>query len=157
MTTFLTRNNRPMEKISINTGTATVAVFDLAAIRHRVSDSPDWWSIVKDEIQEINDGNIAFFGMGQDGSYRITIVDDIVRDFGALYLGFPSGQVFVGAGEDTTGGDLEPDGTDAIQGAVLNFKPGSYLIKYKKTGIVLELAFSPSEKRSNQFEDSIRL
>ena len=146
-----------IQEFTINTDTATVAVFDLAAIRHRISDSPDWWSIVKDEVQEVNDGNIAFLGLGQDGSYRIVIVDDLVGGFGMLHLGFPSGQVFIGAGEDTTGGDLEPDGSGAIQVAVLNFKPGSYLMKYKKTENVLELAFSLSEKTSNQLKDSIRL
>jgi len=145
------------QKFTIVTDTATVAIFDLAAIRHRMSDTPDWWSIVEDEIQEINEGNIAFLGLGQDGSYKIAIVDDIAADFGVLYLGFPSGQVFVGAGEDTTGGDLEPDGSDAIQGVVVDFKPGSYLMKYKKTGDVLELAFQSSMKKTNDLTDSIRI
>ncbi|MDB5979609.1 MAG: hypothetical protein JWQ69_624 [Pseudomonas sp.] len=146
-----------VQEFTIDTDTATIAVFDLAAIRHRISDTPDWWSIIKDEVQEVNYGNIAFWGVGQDGSYRIIIAEDIAEGFGALNLGFPSGQVFIGAGEDTTGGDLEPDGSDAIQGSVVSFKPGNYLLKYKKTGSILELAFSPSKERNNQLEDSIRL
>ena len=144
-------------EFSIFTDTATVAIFDLAAIRHRISDTPDWWSIVEDELQETNAGNVAFLGVGQDGSYKIAIVDDIAAGFGVLHLGFPSGQVFVGAGEDTTGGDLEPDGSDSIQGIVVGLEPGSYLMKYKKTGSVLELAFQASIKKSNELTDSIRL
>jgi hypothetical protein len=145
------------QEFSIFTDTATVAIFDLAAIKHRMSDTPDWWGIVEDELQEINEGNVAFLGVGQDGSYKIAIVDDIAANFGVLHLGFPSGQVFVGAGEDTTGGDLEPDGSDAIQGVVVDFEPGSYLMKYKKTGGVLELAFQTSIKKSNELTESIRL
>ncbi|QJI39394.1 hypothetical protein HKK52_00030 [Pseudomonas sp. ADAK2] len=95
-----------IQEFSISTDTATIAVFDLAVIRRRIYYAPDWWSLIKDEVQEINDGNIAFLGVGQDGSYRVIIVEDITDGFGALYLGFPSGQVFIGAGEDTVGGDF---------------------------------------------------
>ncbi|POA19971.1 hypothetical protein C1886_10775 [Pseudomonas sp. FW300-N1A1] len=145
------------QDFSIYTDTATVAVFDLAAIRHRISDTPDWWSVVKDEVQEVNEGNVAFLGVGQDGSYKVVIVDDIVEGFGVLRLGFPSGQVFIGAGEDTTGGDLEPDGSDSIQGVVVEFESGNYMMKYKKTGNVLELAFESAVEKFNNFMDSIRL
>ncbi|WP_242482902.1 DUF6386 family protein [Pseudomonas sp. TH10] len=97
------------KKISVSTDTATIVIFDLAAIKHRITDAPDWWSILEDEIFEMNAGNIAFFGMGQDGNFTINIVSDIGFDFGSLFVDFPSGQVFIGAGEDTTGGGLEPD------------------------------------------------
>ncbi|WP_416457234.1 DUF6386 family protein [Pseudomonas sp. LFS097] len=39
-------------EFSVVTDTATLAIFDLKAIRHRVSDSFDWWSIQSDEISE---------------------------------------------------------------------------------------------------------
>lgn len=39
-----------IRELVINAATATVAVFDLAAIKHRISDAPDWWSITNDEI-----------------------------------------------------------------------------------------------------------
>lgn len=72
-----------------------------------------------------------------------------------MHLQFPSGQVFVGAGEDTTGGDLEPDFSDAIQGEIISFHPGSYLMKFKKIDNVLELAFYPPD--NNNFKESVRL
>jgi hypothetical protein len=81
------------------------------------------------------------------GGYKIAIVDDIASDFGTLHLGFPSGQVFIGAGEDTSGGDLEPDSSDSIQGVIVGFEPGDYLMKYKKTGFVVELAFLATIKK----------
>lgn len=52
------------QKFSVITDTATVVIFDLKAVRHRISDTPDWWSIVQDEILETNSGNIAFFECG---------------------------------------------------------------------------------------------
>lgn len=70
--------------------------------------------------------------MGQDGEYNIKIVPDVEKEDGSLYLRFPSGQVFIGAGEDTTGGGLEPDGTPSIQGGIVKFLPGNYHVKYKK-------------------------
>lgn len=48
-------------EFSVVTDTATLAIFDLQAIRHRMSDTFDWWSIQGDEISEMNKGNIAFF------------------------------------------------------------------------------------------------
>lgn len=146
-----------IRELVINTDTATVTVFDLAAIKHRISDAPDWWSIASDEIQEVNSGNIAFLGLGQDGSYKVNIVNDIDEDFGTVYLQFPSGQVFVGAGEDTTGGDLEPDSSDVVQGEVISFHPGHYMMKFKKIDNVLELAFHPSENNNNNLQEPIRL
>lgn len=44
---------------SFTTDTATLAIFDLQAIQHRKSDTADWWSILDDEIGEMNKGNIA--------------------------------------------------------------------------------------------------
>lgn len=146
-----------VKEFSIVTDTATIAVFDLQAIKHRMSDTSDWWSIVEDELHEINQGNIAFFGLGDDGKYQIKVLEDLVDEDGTLNIHFPSGQVFIGAGEDTTGGDLEPDGTEAIQGSMLTFEPGNYRIKYKKNNDVIELSFESSIKRDNSLVDPVKL
>ncbi|RAU47874.1 MULTISPECIES: DUF6386 family protein [unclassified Pseudomonas] len=142
---------------SVITDTATVVVFDLAAMKHRLSDTPDWWSIREDELHETNQGNIAFFNVGQDGKYDIAIVQDIADEDGEVYIGFPSGKVFIGAGEDTTGGDLEPDGSESIQGDILEFTPGNYKVKYKKDGGKVFLSFLTSESKNNNFFDPIRI
>jgi hypothetical protein len=145
------------KKLSVITDTATIVVFDLMAIKHRISDTPDWWSIQQDEVDEVNKGNIAFLNVGEDGVYNISIVDDLSDEDGGVYIGFPSGHVFIGAGEDTTGGDLEPDGSDAIQGKLLQFTPGNYKLKYKKVGNDIALSFSPSEIKYNSIVESIRV
>lgn len=102
-----------IEEFSVVTDTATVAVFDLEAIRHRMNDTADWWSIAEDEILEVNQGNIAFLGLGEDGEFDINISDDLQDEECALNMYVPSGQIFIGAGEDTTGGGLEPDDSAA--------------------------------------------
>jgi hypothetical protein len=147
-----------MNKVfNIFTDTATIAVFDLQAIRHRVSDAPDWWSIVKDELLEMNEGNIAFFGLGQDGSYTIKVVETIEGEADSLNLYFPSGRVFVGAGEDTSGGGLEPDGSESIQGAILNFVPGMYNVKYRRVSNVLELSFKSGSEKNNLIISQVKI
>ncbi|MEE4816127.1 DUF6386 family protein [Pseudomonas alliivorans] len=145
------------KEFSFFTDTATMAIFDLAAIKHRISDTSDWWSIEEDEIDEVNKGNIAFLDLGSDGSYVVKIQEEVDDEDGSLNLSFPTGQVFIGAGEDTTGGELEPDGSDAIQGEMLSFAPGNYSVKYKKIGDNIVLSFSVGSGRINFFKEVIRL
>ncbi|MCK1794424.1 DUF6386 family protein [Pseudomonas violetae] len=144
------------KEFSIVTDTATIAIFDLQSIKHRISDAPDWWSIVEDEIQEVNNGNIAIFGLGEDGKFDIKISEDVRNEDGVLNLKFLSGYVFVGAGEDTTGGELEPDGSDVIQGELLEFEPGSYQVKYKKVDGLIQFSFSRSNINVNDLTVPIR-
>ncbi|ORL66433.1 hypothetical protein B7H19_20540 [Pseudomonas putida] len=144
-------------EFSVVTDTATLAIFDLKAIRHRVSDSFDWWSIQSDEISEKNEGNIAFLNLGEDGRYKVKVEDSLLDPSGGIYLKVPSGRVFVGAGEDTSGGGLEPDGSSTIQGEFLSLEAGSYYMSYKVESGVICLAFSSSSKFSNDLTDSIRL
>ncbi|WP_442109123.1 DUF6386 family protein [Pseudomonas sp. NUPR-001] len=141
---------------SVVTDTATLVVFDLQAIQHRIDDTCDWWSIQVDELLEMNEGNIAFLNVGGDGRYQVKIQEDLLREFGGVYLKFPSGRVFIGAGEDATGGGLEPDGSDAIQGVFLDFEIGSYYMKYKVEGEAICLAFSPSTRSYNEFASPVR-
>ena len=42
------------------TGTATMCLFDLASLKHRVEEPSDWWSIPEDELAEVNAGNCLF-------------------------------------------------------------------------------------------------
>ena len=37
----------------LHTDTATLAIFDTQAIRHRLDDTCDWWSLPHDELLEI--------------------------------------------------------------------------------------------------------
>lgn len=70
-----------MQKFSFSTDTATLSIFDFISLNHRVNDTPDWWSIPSDEIDEINNGNVLFFNLGEDGDYFVEVVDNIKSDF----------------------------------------------------------------------------
>ncbi|HHK8077636.1 TPA: DUF6386 family protein, partial [Serratia marcescens] len=111
---------------SFTTDTATLSIFDLVSLNHRVSDDADWWSIPEDELEEVNKGNVLFLNLGEDGQYTVRVVDNISENYKSLFFNVPSGKVFVGAGEDTSGGDLEPDGSDYMSGVFLILDIGNY-------------------------------
>ncbi|MNW31595.1 hypothetical protein D3C74_85200 [compost metagenome] len=144
-------------KFTIVTDTSTVAIFDLAAIRHRFDDTSDWWSIPEDELDEMNQGHILFLGVGHDGEFHIEIVDQLENVDGLLHIKAPSGQIFVGAGEDTTGGELEPDDSQAVSGVMLTMTPGNYAVTYHKEQNRLHLSFARSEQGNNTLAAPIRL
>ncbi|WP_332459957.1 DUF6386 family protein [Pantoea stewartii] len=54
--------------------------------------------------------------MGSDGEYNVEIHDVITGIYQTFALNVPSGKVCIGAGEDTSGGDLEPNGSDYMSG-----------------------------------------
>lgn len=141
----------------IFTDTATVVVFDLQSLKHRITDTPDWWSIEDDEIDEINNGNAVFLNLGSDGEYSISVVDSLNDYNGFAYINSPTGNIFIGAGEDTTGGDLEPDDINSVSGCFINILPGSYSVKFKKVDSEIYLSFSPSKGNRNKLEEAIRL
>ena len=145
------------KKFSFSTDTATLSVFDLSSLKHRINDAPDWWSIPDDEIDEINKGNVLFLNLGNDGDYTVEIHDDIGEGCGKLFLKIPLGKLFIGAGEDTSGGDLEPDGSDYMSGIFLDLTPGIYEVKFKRDGTNINLSFNKSQGGVNNITDSIRL
>lgn len=142
---------------SFSTDTATLAIFDLEAIRHRINDTPDWWSIPEDELDEINQGSIIFLELGSDGVYNVEIVDEVSDWDEALYMKVSSGNVFVGAGEDTTGGDLEPDDSECISGLFVKLEIGSYLVKFKRVSDTIRLSFCLGDKDFNERSSPVRL
>lgn len=144
-------------KFSFTTDTATLSIFDLSSLKHRISDAPDWWSIPDDEIDEINKGNVLFLNLGSDGDYTVKIHDDIDVSYDSLFLKVPSGKVYIGAGEDTSGGDLEPDGSDYMPGVFLDLEPGSYEVKFKKEDDNVILSVRKGEDNVNNINDLVRL
>lgn len=141
----------------ISTDTATLSVFDLDAIKHRVSDTADWWSLPEDEIKEINNGNIIFIGLTNDGIYKIDVTKHIDKPDITLFIKVTSGTVFIGAGEDTSGGDLEPDNSDAISGKLFPLPINNYAVSFKKDGDVIHVSFKPSKSYLNNLEASVRI
>jgi hypothetical protein len=95
------------------TDTATLTIFDPAAIRHRSTDTADWWTIHSDALEEINACNIAIIDLGADGRFDVRFgpvsEEDAKAPSVSMNLKCPSKTIFVGAGEEITGDGLEPE------------------------------------------------
>lgn len=146
-----------LNAFSFMTDTATLAIFDLQAIQHRKSDTADWWSIPDDELDEMNKGNIAFIGLGNDGFYTINLCDKIDAPDVKINIHCPSGEICIGAGEDTTGGDLEPDDPQYRAGEVIFLPVGDYEVSLKKVNSILFISIIFSKVKLNKFENVLRL
>lgn len=106
------RNNRSPVSAAIRrvtTDTAALAIFDPAAISHRKDGIGDWWSLRDERLLELEAGHALVVGLGTDGTYQVCIEGGIVDESG-VGLKTPSGRIFIGPGEEMTGGGFEPDG-----------------------------------------------
>ncbi len=97
----------------IATDTATMIIYDLDQLKHRINDELDWWSDVEEEVEEINIGHALFVGLAEDGLYDIDIKvgNPIVgRSSGVVqaHLHNTSGSFFIGPGESVTAEGEEP-------------------------------------------------
>jgi hypothetical protein len=101
-----------------------MCVFDLKAIKHRLHDDADWWSIPAEELEEVNAGNVAFLNLGTDGVFTVDVVEEQCPGGVTSLLRCPSGRVFIGAGEEVTSDGLEPEGIRG--GGFLEIAPGNY-------------------------------
>lgn len=138
----------------IYTGTATIVVYDLANLKHRLSDDVDWWADPKEEILEINQRNLLIIGLGSDGFYDLDVSDG--SNFQHKYsLSFQSGNVFIGAGEMLTGGEEEPE--PQYGGMFLDFVPGDYLIGIDRSGDQLRIGISQAQAFSNNVTEPIQI
>lgn len=142
---------------SFTTDTATLSIFDLVSLKHRVSDDADWWSIPEDELEEVNKGNVLFLNLGEDGQYTVRVVDNISENYKSLFLNVPSGKVFVGAGEDTSGGGLEPDGSDYMSGVFLILDIGNYEVRFRRDSLDIVISFIKSSENKNEESALIRI
>ncbi|MEQ9902811.1 MULTISPECIES: DUF6386 family protein [Pectobacterium] len=142
---------------NIFTDTATIVIFDLQSLKHRITDTADWWSIEEDEIDEINNGNAVFLNLGSDGEYLINIVEYLNDYDGVAYINAPSGNIFIGAGEDTTGGDLEPDDINSVSGSFIKLLPENYAVKFKRVDNNIYISFALSKESKNNIKKSFRL
>lgn len=137
------------------TDTSTLCVFDLECLKHRLDDDADWWSIPSDELLEVNNGNVAFFDLADDGEFIVNLFDNINNPKFRTNLKVPSGKVFIGAGEEVTSDGLEPE---CIRGGtIIDLKPGNYVLSAKFENGDINLAFHPGAKGRNDFKDILRL
>ena len=145
----------PSTSVKIVTGTATVCVFDPALLRHKLEDDCDWWSIPSEELAAVNAGQVAFFNVGGDGAYELALHAELAEPQVIVHLAVVSGRVFIGAGEDVTGGGLEPD--TAYGGLFVDVPAGSYCVQARREGARISLAFVPDARSSNAFGDLVRI
>lgn len=134
------------------TDTATLLVCDPAALSHRLKDEADWWCWPPEEqLGELNPGRAAFVELGEDGVYEVAIsfVGLMAPDI-EFELTCPSGQLFVGAGEEAPCKSGSPQcvrgGTFAI------VRPGAVTLTLKRdSGNKLRLGVVPSAKESSNY------
>lgn len=140
--------------IIVTTDTATACIFDPACLRHRKSDVGDWWSIPECELEEVNNGNALILNLGSDGTYHFNLIDQSIEGV-QLQLKVPSGRLFVGPGEELTGGDLEPD--DSWGGEFLDVEPGLYVCTLARKGNVVDVHLRQGGEGANRLIDLVRL
>jgi len=110
------------------TDTSTLLMCDPARLKHRLSDSADWWCWPPEEqLKEVNEGNAAFVDLGSDGVYEVQVVFGAPGDgLPLVRLACPTGTLFIGAGEEATSEGLEPE---AIRGGCfVKVVPGSVTV-----------------------------
>jgi hypothetical protein len=145
------------QTFSFITDTATMCIFDLLALKHRLRDTPDWWSIEREELAEMNGGNVAFVGLGSDGEFSVVNNEDgNFENPVTCHLNCPSGRIFVGAGEEVTSDGLEPE---CLRGGIFLVRPpGFYVVKVAGNGRKsIQLSIAPSRHGTNSFDSRLRL
>jgi len=141
-----------IKEFEFATDTATLCVFDPSRLKHRLHDDADWWTTSDSELIEVNKGNVAFFGLGSDGIFRVVIVDVALPSSVCVNVQVPSGSVFIGAGEEVTSGGLEPEG---LRGVFIKLPAGNYSVAAKRAGSSLSIAFTQGSKGTNEFTGSV--
>lgn len=147
------------------TDTATLCLYDLAALKHRTQDTSDWWSIPEDELTEVNAGHCLFLNLGADGVYEVewsledaevkSDSDHVAEREKVYHLQVPSGHVYLGAADDVTGGELEPDET--CEGVLLQLKPGNYACIFSREASRITIVMAPSIQGTNTLDELIRI
>lgn len=141
--------------IEISTDTATLCIFDKECLAHRKDDVGDWWSLPQNELQEAVEGNALFLNVGEDGTYLVNILQD---DFDAPHqfnIRVKSGSLFVGPGEQASGGGFEPD--VVWGGAFVELAPGNYTCKIRRRENLVDIALLPGGGERNLITNLIRI
>ncbi len=127
-------------KNEFTTDIATFCVFDLLSLADHFDDVDDWWCTPRSEVDAVNAGKVIFVGLGADGNYRLKFVDTVDSPAILLNLKVPSGRIFLGAADETTGGGLLPEGYRG--GGFLDTAPGNYVFSFslRKSELLVSMA-----------------
>ncbi len=89
---------------------------------------------------------IDYIDLLADGQYSIEIYNRLPDACLRMPLRVPSGKVFIGAGEDTTGGDFDPE-PEYMSGIFWALPAGQYQVAWERRGDsnnnIIALAFYP--------------
>ncbi len=140
---------------SFTTDTATMCVFDLESLKHRLEDDADWWSVPREEVKEVNAGHALFLGLGADGRFEVVLLDEIPAPQVRLGLSVPSGRLFIGAAEEVTGEGLEPEKVRG--GEFVELEPGPWTLHARQEGHRVEIALLPGGSGTNKVKGPVRL
>lgn len=150
-----------LNQFRLATSTASLCILDPSRMKHRVNDPPDWWSDFMVEIEEVNLGNAMIVGLGSDGNFVINVGDggDASKKSVSALIGNESGRVFVGPGEEITGGGFEPSTLRNRTGIFLDLEPATYRVTVTKHGAnELSVWFAKVDAAaSNAIEDQLLL
>lgn len=106
----------------------------------------------------------SFFNLGADGLYEVLWRVDISNSTRAVqetegaqvfYLQVPTGSVFLGAAEDVSGGELEPD--ESCDGMILSLQPGNVACIVSREGNQISLTIQPGAQGHNDLDSLIRI
>jgi hypothetical protein len=139
----------------IGTDTATICIFDLEAMRHRKDDVGDWWSLPRNELAEVRSGNALFLNLGSDGNYRVEVSQLADPTAEGYCLNTPSRRVFIGAGEEMSGGGFEPTGEWG--GLFIDVNESHQKVSVTRTDNTLAIKFQAAEAFENDVADLINL
>jgi hypothetical protein len=140
---------------NISTDTATICIYDLECLKHRISDTADWWSLPWEEVSEVNNGNILFLDVGDDGTYDFEVSQIPFDTDHRYFLRNASGKFFIGPGEEVTGGHFEPTGK--YGGFFVDVRPGLYEVYISRTSYHVVAHFQSVKSGSNKIDEPINL
>ena len=105
-----------MSAIEFSSPSGTLALFDPQSLKHRLLGPRGWWQDDQQAVREINAGRLVLVDLGLAGTYLVRQVsseafkaDAEFRPSLTFQLACPSGHLFVGKAESTSGDDMEPD------------------------------------------------
>ena len=138
------------------TDTATMCIFDIACLKHRLEDDVDWWSTADAELDEVNRGNVAFLNLGSDGKYSFTFFEEIQCPQVEINLNVPSGRIFIGAAEEVTADGFEPE---AVRGGMfIAVEPGKYKLCVSRDDTDISVSLHVTHSSTiNKFDSLIRI
>jgi hypothetical protein len=146
-----------VQKFDFTTDTATLAVYDLESLKHRLNDNAGWWADKVACLQEINSGHLIYIRLGSDGVYTVQVKDGLEKN-DSLALEFEiqshSGKIYIGAGEWITSDGYEPDGSEG--GGFILCDEGAYQFTVTKIGdFDVHINFSPILHNPNNRYDKV--